>query len=158
MGRILSRYEMWALSALVVVRGDSGFANPDLFELVEAKRHKCVIRLKSNARLQSIAQTLADSFLNPDNLHKREVYHREFMYQAASWTKAHRVVVKMERPAGELLFQFTFIVTNMTLQPKNVVRFYCQRGHMENYIKEAKNGFACDKMSSTDFASNAVKL
>ncbi|RIV25906.1 hypothetical protein D2Q93_05740 [Alicyclobacillaceae bacterium I2511] len=48
----------------------------------------------------------------------------------------------MERPAGELLFQFTFIVTHMMLQPK----------------KEAKNGFACDKMSSTDFASNAVKL
>jgi hypothetical protein len=46
----------------------------------------------------------------------------------------------------------------MTLQPKNVIRFYCQRGHMENFIKEAKNGFACDKMSSTDFESNTVKL
>lgn len=158
MGPILGRYERWAPNALVVVRGDSGFADPDLFELIEAKRHKYVIRLKSNARLQSIAQTMADPFLNPNNVHKREVYHREFMYQASSWTKARRVVVKMERPAGELLFQFTFIVTNMMLQPKNVVRFYCQRGHMENFIKEAKNGFACDKMSSTDFTSNAVKL
>ncbi|RIV18370.1 IS1380 family transposase [Alicyclobacillaceae bacterium I2511] len=158
MGRILSHFEKWAPNALVVARGDSGFADPDLFELIETKRHKYVIRLKSNARLQSMAQAMADSFLNPNNVHKREVYHREFMYQASSWTKARRVVVKMERPAGELLFQFTFIVTNMTLQPKNVVRFYCQRGHMENFIKEAKNGFACDKMSSTDFASNAVKL
>lgn len=162
MGPILCRYERWAPNALVVVRGDSGFADPDLFELIEAKRHKYVIRLKSNARLQSMAQTMAqtmaDSLLNPNNLHKREVYHREFMYQASSWTKARRVVVKMERPAGELLFQFTFIVTNMTMQPKNVVRFYCQRGHMENFIKEAKSGFACDKMSSTDCASNAVKL
>ncbi|QQE81585.1 IS1380 family transposase [Alicyclobacillus sp. SO9] len=158
MGPILSRYEKWAPNALVVVRGDSGFADPDLFELIEAKRHKYVIRLKSNPRLQSIAQAKANSLLNPNNVHKREVYYREFMYQAASWTKARRVVVKMERPAGELLFQFTFIVTNMALQPKNVVRFYCQRGHMENFIKEAKNGLACDKMSSTDFASNAVKL
>ncbi|MTI85655.1 MAG: hypothetical protein FH756_17600 [Firmicutes bacterium] len=28
----------------------------------------------------------------------------------------------------------------------------------QNFIKEAKNGFACHKMSSTDFESNAVKL
>lgn len=80
------------------------------------------------------------------------------MYKAASWDKARRVVVKMERPAGEFLFQFTFIVTTMTLQPKNVFHFYCQRGQMGNFIKGAENGFACDIMSSTDFESNAVKL
>ena len=157
-GPILTRYEKWAPSALLVIRGDSGFAVPELFDVVEAKDHKYVIRLKSNARLQSMAQALADRLPNSGSLHKREVYHREFMYQAASWERPRRVVVKMERPAGELLFQFTFIVTNLTLQPKSVVRLYCQRGHMENFIKEAKNGFACGKMSSTDFASNAVKL
>lgn len=69
-----------------------------------------------------------------------------------------RVVVKMEREVSELFFQFTFIVTNMELSPHNVIRFYCQRGYMENFIREAKNGFACDKMSSTDFETNAVKL
>jgi len=154
----LTRYEKWVPGALIVIRGDSGFAVPELFDLVEAKEQKYAIRLKSNAKLQSIAQALADPLLTPEGLHKRQIYYREFMYQAGSWDKARRVVVKMERPAGEFLFQFTFIVTNMTLQPKNVVRFYCQRGHMENFIKEAKNGFACDSMSSTDFESNAVKL
>lgn len=157
-GPILTRYEKWVPNALVVIRGDSGFAVPGLFDLAEAKGHKYVIRLKSNARLQSMAQAMADPLLSLDNLHKRQVHYREFMYQASSWEEARRVVVKMERSAGELLFQFTFIVTNMTLQPKNVIRLYCQRGHMENFIKEAKKGFACDKMSSTDFASNAVKL
>lgn len=29
---------------------------------------------------------------------------------------------------------------------------------MENFIKEAKNGFACHKISSTAFETNAVKL
>jgi hypothetical protein len=46
----------------------------------------------------------------------------------------------------------------MELQTRNIIRFYCQRGHMENFIKEAKNGFACHKMSSTDFEANVVKL
>ncbi len=39
-----------------------------------------------NARLQ----TKVDALLNPNTLQKREVYHRAFMYQAASWTKARR--------------------------------------------------------------------
>ncbi len=101
---------------------------------------------------------MADKLLNPERLHKRQVYNQKFKYKASSWVHARRVVVKMERPAGELMFQFTFIVTNMTLQPRNVIRFYCQRGHMENFMKETKNGFACDKMISTNYESNAVKL
>lgn len=157
-GPLLTRYESWVPGSLIVLRGDSGFAVPELFELAETKGHKYVIRLKSNARLQSIAQTMADPLLNPENFHEQQVHYREFLYQAKSWDQARRVVVKMERPAGELHFQFTFIATNMELQPRNVIRFYCQRGHMENFIKESKNGFACHKMSSTDFETNAVKL
>lgn len=158
MGSILKRYLSWAPKALLVFRGDSGFAVPELFKLAETKGHKYVIRLKANARLQSTAQAMADQVLNPEKLHKRQVHYREFKYKAKSWDQKRRVVVKMERPAGELHFQFTFIVTNMDLQPRNVVKLYFQRGHMENFIKEAKNGFACHKMSSTDFESNAVKL
>lgn len=158
MGPVLARYETWAPDSLIVLRGDSGFAVPERFELAEAKGHKYAIRLKANARLQREAQAMADQLLNPDKLHERQVHYREFLYKADSWSRARRVVVKMERPAGELHFQFTFIATNMTLSPKNVVRFYFQRGHMENFIKEAKNGFACDKMSSTDFESNVMKL
>jgi len=158
MGPLLTRYETGMPWALLVIREDSGFAVPGLFELAETKGHKYVIRLKANARLQSTAQTMADRMLSLERLQERQVHYREFLYKANSWDRTRRVVVKMERPAGELLFLFTFIVTNMTLQPRNVVRFYSQRGHMENFIKEAKNGFAFDKMSSTDFESNAVKL
>ncbi len=157
-GPLLKRYEAWVSNPLIVLRADSGFAVPELFKLVETKGHKYVIRLKANARLQSVAQSMADQVLNPERLHERQVHYREFLYQATSWDRARRVVVKMERPAGQLFFEFTFIVTNMELQPRNIVRFYCQRGHMENFIKEAKNGFACHKLSSTNFESNAVKL
>jgi len=158
MGPVLERYQSWAPKALLVFRGDSGFAVPGLFDLAETKGHKFAIRLKANARLQSAAQAMANQVLNPRKLHERQVHYREFQYKAKSWKCERRVVVKMERLAGELHFQFTFIATNMSLQPRNVIRFYFQRGHMENFIKEAKNGFACHKMSSTGFESNAVKL
>ncbi|WP_380029545.1 transposase, partial [Effusibacillus consociatus] len=50
-GPVLARYETWAPGALIVLRGDSGFAVPELFDLVETKGHKYAIRLKANARL-----------------------------------------------------------------------------------------------------------
>jgi hypothetical protein len=39
-GPILERYKFWASDALIVSRGDSGFAVPGLFELAETKGHK----------------------------------------------------------------------------------------------------------------------
>jgi hypothetical protein len=67
-------------------------------------------------------------------------------------------VVKLEKPEGELFFHYTFIVTNLSYQAKNVVKFYQNRGTMENFIKEGKNGFAFDQLSSPDFDTNATKL
>lgn len=46
----------------------------------------------------------------------------------------------------------------MVSSPENVVKFYSNRGTMENFIKEGKNGFTFDKMSSSNFIVNANKL
>jgi len=46
----------------------------------------------------------------------------------------------------------------MSLSPKNTIKFYCNRGTMENFIKEGKNGFAFSKMNSTNYLANANKL
>jgi hypothetical protein len=65
------------------------------------KKHY-IIRLKSNARLQSMAQSIADEKLDGTRLDERQVYYAEFQYQSKSWDTPRRVVVKMEKPAGEL--------------------------------------------------------
>jgi hypothetical protein len=44
---------------------------------------------------------------------KPVVRYHEFMYQAASWDKARRVVAKVEWHEGELFPRVGFIVTNM---------------------------------------------
>jgi hypothetical protein len=41
---------------------------------------------------------------------------------------------------------------------KDVVNAYKKRGKMENYIKEAKNGFGLDKMNSHSFQVNESKM
>lgn len=69
------------------------------------------------------------------------------------------MIIQSVLPAGELFFTHSFFVTNLTdaFSPKDIVRSYQKRGTMENYIKEAKNGFL-DKMSSHSFQVNEVRM
>ena len=52
------------------------------------------------------------------------VEYKGFLYRAASWKTARRVVAKVEHHAGELFPRVGFIVTNLTLPSRAVVRFY----------------------------------
>ncbi|WP_353947865.1 IS1380 family transposase [Sporolactobacillus sp. Y61] len=157
---VLAHYRSLNPGQDLAVRGDSGFAVPGLYSLCEEKEVFYAIRLKANPRLAEKAQRLVEARQKKHAMPVGSpvVFYREFQYQAASWDQARRVVVKLERPEGELFFQPTFIVTNMSLPAKRVIKFYQNRGTMENLIKEGKNGFAFDQLSSTRFEANAVKL
>lgn len=141
------------------LRGDSGFAVPALYDLCEDESVYYVIRLKSNAILQRIADELPPATTLSD-ITKAEYYYEEIEYQAKSWSKARKVIIQSVRPAGELFFTHSFFVTNLveTFSPKDIVRSYQKRGTMENYIKEAKNGFYFDRMSSHSFQVNEVRM
>lgn len=51
-------------------------------------------------------------------------------------------------------------MTNLTeaFTPEAIVRTYQKRGTMENFIKEAKNGFRFDNMTSYSFQVNEAKM
>ncbi len=141
------------------LRGDSGFAVPVLYDLCEKESIYYVIRLKSNATLQGIAEEYHPSS-TPSDLTKAECYYEETIYQAKSWSKPRKVIIQSTCPAGELFFIYSFFITNLgdAFSPKDIVLSYQKRGTMENYIKEAKNGFRIDKMNSHSFQVNEVKM
>jgi hypothetical protein len=159
-GPVLKRYVSKYPGITKVIRGDSGFATPELYEISEQLDTLYAIRLKASSTLYRLACEFAEIM---DTLCKRDVVsshviYGEFKYKAASWKKERRVVVKIEKPEGQMIYNYTFVVTNMTLFPEDVVKFYCNRGTMENFIKEGKLGLSFDKMSSSDFIANANKL
>jgi len=141
------------------LRGDSGFAVPALYDLCETESVYYVIRLKSNANLQRIADELHPSSVISD-VSNTDIYYEETIYQAKSWSNPRKVIIKSVRPAGELLFTHSFFVTNLVdaFSPEAIVLTYQKRGTMENYIKEAKNGFGFDKMNSHSYQVNEVKM
>nr|WP_094763077.1 transposase [Dethiosulfatibacter aminovorans] len=114
----------------LLVRADSGFATPDLYNLCEEYGVSFVIRLKSNSVLKKLSKDLADEFWKTlgNDYSKNHVMYDEFYYQANSWQKPLRVICRLERAAGELLPRITFIVTTIKVFSNAVVKAYNKRG------------------------------
>ena len=128
----------------LLLRGDSGFATPGLYKQCEENGTGYVIRLKENAVLRDKASYLVDELdeITKNNKVDYAVVYGEFMYQAGPWPYARCVVCKVEKPENQITYMYTFIVTNMESSPEYLIKFYCKRGLMENFIKESKTGFA----------------
>ena len=144
----------------LLLRGDSGFATPDLYKQCEENGTSYVIRLKENSILREKARGLVDELndLTRDNKVDYAVVYGEFMYKAGPWSYERRVVCKVEKPANQMVYMYTFIVTNMDSSAEYLVKFYCKRGLMENFIKESKSGFDFAAVSSHNRIVNANRV
>jgi hypothetical protein len=144
----------------ILVRGDSGFAVPELYELCEEMNVKYIFRLKKNARLNRLGAALQVCNPNTD-ITKPEYQYSVTTYRANTWTKERDIVTLQVRRPNEFIFDSMYIVTNLDLKhitPETVVKMYKKRGLMENFIKEAKAGFAFDKTDSSKFTANAFRM
>jgi len=118
---------------------------------------KYAIRIPANDSLErDIAELLTRSIGRPS--HKPVVWYRGFLYQAASWKTARRVVAKVEFHFGELFPRVGFIVTNLGTNNRAVVRFYNKLGTAEQWIKEGKQAVKMTRLSCHHFRSNEVRL
>lgn len=119
-----------------------------------------VIRLKENNNLREKASYLVEELdeVTRENKVDYAVVYGEFMYQAGSWPYERRVVCKVEKPENQMTYMYTFIVTNMDSSLEYLIRFYCKRGLMENFIKESKSGFDFASVSSHTRIVNANRL
>jgi hypothetical protein len=138
-------------------RADAAFAKPEVYEFLEGEDIRYAIRLPANQVLQRrIEHLLTRPVGRPPK--KPIVSYASFHYQAAGWTRARRVVAKVEWHQGELYSRVGFIVTNLSRPAKRVVKFYNGRGTAEQHIKEGKNALRWTRLSCHAFRHNAVRL
>jgi Transposase DDE domain group 1 len=138
-------------------RGDAAFANPEIYEFLEAEGYGYAIRLPTNPVLQGkIGYLLKRPVGRPPQEVRR--FFASFSYRARSWNKPRHVVAKVEWHPGELYPRVGFIVTNLARSAEGVIAFYNQRGTCEQYIKEGKNAIKWTRLSCRTFAANAVRL
>ena len=141
----------------VVFRADAAFAKPEIYEALEERGVNYAIRIPANENLErDIAELLPRPVGRPSI--KPLVEYKSFLYQAASWKKARRMVAKVEHHQGELFPRVGFIVTNLSSPSRAVVRFYNKRGTAEQWIKEGKQAVKMTRLSCHRFRANEVRL
>ena len=142
------------------LRDDSGFSSPKLYKACEVNGCSYAIRLKQNSSLIALASDKDEDLYKASKEEQISyaVTYGEFMYQAGSWEYPRRVVFKIEKPYGQLTHMHTFIVTNMDMESYQIIKFYRNRGKVENFIKEGKTGFDFAAMSSHSKVVNANRM
>ena len=125
--------------------------------LLEAEGRDDAIQIKGNPKLHDRISWLTKRGPGRPPHHVVRRY-TSFHDRAKSWSKARRVVAKVEFHPGELFPRIGFIVTNRSLPNARVLAFYNDRGTAEQHIKEGKHALKWTRLSCMRFAANAVRL
>ena len=145
------------------VRLDGGYAHPAVLEFLEAQtKLEYVVAMAKNAVLKRIA---APGIRQARQLSKRsgktEHLYGEVQYAAGKWPHPRRVVIKAEvvrAPEKDPKDNPRFVITNLKQSPQWIYeRVYCQRGDIENRIKELHD-LEIDRTSCTSFWANQLRV
>ena len=162
--RILNRIRRRFRRAKIRIRLDGGFAHPDLLDFLETQPEvEYVVAMASNAVLKRKAKRAmrAARRLSRRSQTTEHVY-AETRYAAGSWPHRRRVILKAEvvREAGkEPRDNPRFLITNLRQGPRWIYeQVYCQRGDIENRIKELHEGLPIGRTSCTRFWANQFRV
>jgi hypothetical protein len=143
----------------ILVRGDSYYSSPAVFDYCQSHNLKFVLGFKPYQPLVNKIQNLIDRARELYQLHTIPVkLYQDFSYQAGSWSRSNRIIAKVEYNHQGL--NTRFIVTNLHQTYRKFVyeTVYCGRGAMELMIKEHKNHLASDRTSCSCFEANQFRL
>lgn len=145
----------------IVFRGDAGFCRWKLHRWCDRHGVFYVTGLQTNVKLKRIAEPevkAAESECEATKLKQRRF--SSFAYRAGPWDRERTVVAKAEHHEGRA--NLRFVVTNLPgvqADPQDLYdRWYCQRGEMENRIKEQQLGLFADRTSCSTMRANPFRL
>ena len=142
----------------IVFRRDSGFCRHRMFDWCERHGVRYIVGLARNRVLEREAavacEVARDGF---EATGRKSRLFTEFEYAARTWRRRRRVIARIEHgPKGR---NPRFIVTNLDGEADELHdRVYCQRGDMENRIKEQQLALFADRTSSSKWWTNQYRL
>ncbi len=158
--RVVKRLRHAWPDTLVIFRGDSHFAYPEVMAWIEAQPHlSYVTGLTSNAVLQKLAHEVIEQAKRAyARWGRKATRFHSTRYQAGTWSRSRRVVIKVE--VSEQGVNTRFVVTDMEQARTQVLyrHIYCARGHMENESKDHKLYLKSERTSCHRFEANQVRL
>ncbi|HEX2714260.1 MAG TPA: IS1380 family transposase [Candidatus Acidoferrales bacterium] len=161
--RLVGMIRCYFPGVTIRVRLDGGFAHPAVLDFLDAQPHlEYVVAMAKNAVLKRIA---APGVRRARQLSrhsgKTEHIYGEVRYAARKWRCLRRVVIKAEvvrAPEKDPKDNPRFVITNMKQSPQWIYeQVYCQRGDIENRIKELHD-LEIDRTSCTSFWANQFRV
>jgi hypothetical protein len=149
--------------ARIRVRLDGGFAHPDLLNFLDQTSNlEYVIAMANNAVLERMATpAMQQASELSGQSGKTEHVYGETNYAAKTWPQQRRIIIKAEVVCAEgkdPKDNPRFVITNMKQSPKWLYEVvYCQRGEIENRIKELHD-LQIDRTSCSDFWANQFRV
>lgn len=146
----------------IILRADSGFCRDELMSWCETNGVDYVFGFARNDRLRArIEDAMRQARAEHERTGAAARVFTEFEYQTASgsWSRARRVVAKAEQIAGKE--NPRYVVTSLGAAEwaarELYEALYCERGEMENRIKEQLSLFA-DRLSTETMRANQLRL
>lgn len=158
--RLVKRLRQAWPHTLLIVRGDSHFAYPEVMQWIEEQPDlSYVTGLTSNCVLTELAREVVEQ--------AKRAYERDggkitrfhsTRYQAGTWSRSRRVVIKVA--VSDQGVNTRFVVTDMEDARTKVLyqHIYCARGQAENEIKDHKLSLKSDRTSCHRFEANQFRL
>jgi Transposase DDE domain group 1 len=142
----------------ITLRGDGGFCRWRLMRWCDSNGIGYVLGLPTNKVLQRMSQFWVDAAkLLFERTGQPQRIFGTFSYAAGTWDRPRRVIVKGEHNAQGS--NPRFVVSNKPGDPQELYDdVYCQRGEMENRIKEQQLGLFADRTSCHKFLANQFRL
>jgi hypothetical protein len=161
--RIIDEVRSVFPKARIIVRLDGGFGAPEVLNFLEEVGVEFVVGLANTKPLKRRAgKEMAEAsrgFRVTGTT--QQVYGETLFKTKTTWPHKRRVIFKTEvvvHPGRKPKNNMRFVVTNLKMTPKNVYKFYCQRGDAENRIKELKNDLAMGRTSCSRFLANQFRV
>jgi hypothetical protein len=159
--RLVPRLRKTFPNATLVVRMDGAFATPEVFAWLEASDLLYLVNMAKNSVLEAEAEPLMKEVRRlAKAVGCTTTFYSETPYQAGTWKKTRRSIIKAEVVVNgkrELRDNPRFVITNLSLIPQNVYRYYRERGDVENRLKELHYDLRFDLTSCTSFQANQLR-
>ena len=146
-------------NTLIVFRGDSHFCSKEVMDYIDClPKVEFITGLTGNSVLNKHASVTVESAQRSyESTGKPVKRYHSFQYKAGSWTRAERVVVKVE--VTSMGTNVRFIVSSLNIRAKVLYeQGYCARGAAELRIKDHKTYLLSDRMSCSSFKANQFRL
>ena len=142
----------------IIFRADSGFCRWRVLRWCDRHGVDYIVGLAKNDVLERRARrSMVQAHWDYRCRGEKQRLFEEFPYAAGTWDRPRRVIAKAEH--GEQGQNPRFVVTSLQGPGQELYeKLYCQRGEMENRIKEQQLHLFADRTSCHDFLANQLRV